>query len=186
LTAEKLAKSMTAAERAVKRSPVTSRTVVQTVLLKAPFSLRCGALLIDYVLLVTILAIGTIVARMLGGGARAAGGSAETIGIMIAVLTAALDLAVLPGLTGRTVGKWATGLKIERSNGGEISIGRALLRHFVGYPVSFLPLGIGFLLAAFTPRGRALHDLIAGTVVVREATAIAPVRTAESRPRVKV
>ena len=27
--------------------------------------------------------------------------------------------------------------------------------------------GLGFLLAAFHPQGRALHDLLAGTVVVR-------------------
>jgi uncharacterized RDD family membrane protein YckC len=27
-------------------------------------------------------------------------------------------------------------------------------------------MGLGFLLAAFTPSGRALHDYIAGTIVV--------------------
>jgi uncharacterized RDD family membrane protein YckC len=88
--------------------------------------------------------------------------------MLIAVFAAALDLGILPGLTGRTVGKWATGLRIERVDGGQISIGGALLRHFVGYPVSFLPLGLGFIIAAFTTRGRGLHDFIAGTVVVRE------------------
>jgi uncharacterized RDD family membrane protein YckC len=117
---------------------------------------------------------------MLGGGARAAGGSAETLGLLIALFAAALDLGILPWLTGRTLGKWATGLRIEPVNGGQISIGAALLRHFVGYPLSFLPLGTGFLIAAFTPRGRALHDLIAGTIVVREATFL-PVATATHR-----
>jgi uncharacterized RDD family membrane protein YckC len=87
---------------------------------------------------------------------------------MIALFAAALDLGILPGLTGRTLGKWATGLRIEQVNGAQVSIGSALLRHFVGYPVSFLPLGLGFVIAAFTARGRTLHDLIAGTVVVRE------------------
>jgi uncharacterized RDD family membrane protein YckC len=87
----------------------------------------------------------------------------------------------LPGFTGRTVGKWATGLRIERSDGAEIGIGRALIRHFIGYPVSFLPLGLGFLLGAFITRGRTLHDFIAGTVVVREASSYASARSAESR-----
>jgi uncharacterized RDD family membrane protein YckC len=140
--------------------------------LHAPFSLRCGALLIDYILLISIVAFSTLIARMLGGGARAAAGSAETLGILMSVFAAIIDLGILPGLTGFTIGKWATGLRIEPITGGKISIGTALLRHFVGYPVSFLPLGIGFLIAAFTARGRTLHDLIAGTVVARAGTPV--------------
>jgi uncharacterized RDD family membrane protein YckC len=42
------------------------------------------------------------------------------------------------------------------------------VRHFIGYPLSFLTLGFGILIAAINPRGRALHDLIAGTIVVRD------------------
>jgi uncharacterized RDD family membrane protein YckC len=125
---------------------------------RAPFSLRCGALLIDYIALIS---------RMLGGGARSAGSSAETVGIFVAIVVTILNLGVLAGLTGMTLGKWATGLRIEKGDGSDLSIGRAFLRHFVGYPLSFLILGIGFLMAALTVRGRGLHDMIAGTVVVR-------------------
>jgi uncharacterized RDD family membrane protein YckC len=138
--------------------------------LTAPFSLRCGALLIDYITLVAIVVFGTLIARMLGGGARSAGNSAETIGFLIAIVVALLNLGVFPGLTGLTLGKWAAGLRIERNDGGEIGIGRALIRHFVGYPLSFVLLGLGFVLSAFTVRGRGLHDIIAGTVVVREGS----------------
>ena len=128
------------------------------------------ALLIDYITLVAIVVFGTLIARMLGGGARSAGNSAETIGFVIAILVALFNLGVLPGLTGLTLGKWAAGLRIERNDGGEIGIGRALIRHFVGYPLSFVLLGLGFVLSAFTVRGRGLHDIIAGTVVVREGS----------------
>jgi len=138
--------------------------------LRAPFSLRCGALLIDYITLAAIVVSGTLIARMLGGGARSAGNSAETIGFVIAVLVAVFNMCVLPGVTGVTLGKWATGLRIERNDGGEIGIGRAFIRHFVGYPLSFVLLGLGFLLPALTVRGRGLHDIIAGTVVVREGS----------------
>ena len=136
--------------------------------LRPPFSLRCGALLIDYIVLTSIVVFGTLIARMLGGGARAAGSSAETVGILSAIVVAVLDLGVLAGLTGRTLGKWATGLRIERLDGSNPGIGRALLRHFVGYPLSFLLFGLGFLMATVTVRGRALHDMIANTLVVRE------------------
>jgi len=129
--------------------------------------------LIDYIVLVAILAFSTLVSRLLGGGARSAGNSSETVGILLAIVVAALDLGVLPGLTGLTAGKWATGLRILREDGAEIGIGRAFLRHFIGYPLSFITLGLGFLAAAFTSRGRGLHDLIANTIVVRERRAVA-------------
>jgi uncharacterized RDD family membrane protein YckC len=172
---------MTAVGAVNKAKVVSSRGKQESRRQRAAFSLRCGALLIDYVLLISIVACSTLIARMLGGGARTAGGSAETFGILIAVFAAALDLGVLPGFTGRTLGKWATGLRIERSDGAEIGVGRAMIRHFIGYPVSFLLLGLGFLLGAFTPRGRTLHDFICGTVVVREASSLAAVRSAEPR-----
>jgi uncharacterized RDD family membrane protein YckC len=136
--------------------------------LRAPFSLRCGALLIDYIVLAAIVVFGTLIARMLGGGARSAGSSAEAIGFLLTFIAAVLDLGILPGLTGLTLGKWATGLRIERVDGSRVGIGRAFLRHFVGYPLSFLILGIGFLMATVTSRARGLHDIIAGTLVVRE------------------
>ena len=88
--------------------------------LRAPFPLRCGALLIDYIALISLVVLGTLVARMLGGGARSAGNSAETAGIMLAVLMAVLNLGVIPGFTGLTLGKWATGLRIERNDGGPV------------------------------------------------------------------
>jgi len=138
--------------------------------LRAPFPLRCGALLIDYIALVSIVVFGTLIARMLGGGARAAGNSAETAAILLAIVVASLNLVILPAFTGLTLGKWATGLRIERVDGAPVGIGRALLRHFVGYPLSFVLLGLGFLIAAVSVHGRGLHDMIAGTIVVREGS----------------
>ncbi len=125
-------------------------------------------MLIDYIILVGIVAFSTLIARMFGGGARTADSSAETIGIVLAIVVAVLNLGVLAGTTGRTLGKWATGLRVQRPDGAQPGVGRALLRHFVGYPLSFLTLGLGFLLAALSTRGRALHDLIADTIVVRD------------------
>ncbi len=138
--------------------------------LRAPFPLRCGAFLIDYIILVALLVTSTLVARMLGGGARAAGNSAETAGVVITILALIMNLGIFPGLTGLTLGKWATGLRIERNDGGELGIGRAFLRHFIGYPVSFALFGLGFLIAAVSVHGRGLHDMIAGTIVVREGS----------------
>lgn len=161
---------MTAAQGLTRQQARSRAAIKGGERLRAPFSLRCGALLIDYIVLAAIVVFGTLIARMLGGGARSAGNSAETIAFLVALAFALLNLGVLPGLTGLTLGKWATGLRIERNHGDEIGIGRAVIRHFVGYPLSFLLFGIGFLLVAVTVRGRGLHDMIAGTVVVREGS----------------
>jgi len=162
---------MTAIERTAPRPQVKSRAARHGgKRLPAPFYLRCGAFLLDYVALASIIVFASLVARLLGGGARTAGNSAETMGLLAAVTFVVLNLIVLPGFTGLTLGKWATGLRIEKNDGGKISILRVALRHLVGYPLSLLLLGIGFLMVALTLRGRGLHDIIAGTVVVREGS----------------
>ena len=133
---------------------------------RAPFALRCGALLIDYLLVTVVVAFSTLLARLFGS--RTAADATITAGLIAAASVAALDLVALPAFTGRTVGKWATGLRVERRDGEPVGFGRSALRHTVGYLASLLTLGLGFLLAAFNREGRALHDVIAGTVVVRE------------------
>src|SRR5947209_9456939 len=83
---------------------------------RAPFALRCGALLIDYILLALILTFSIMIARLMGGGARMAGGTAEKAGIFVMLVVAVLDLGVFAGLRGKTVGKWTTGLRLERTD----------------------------------------------------------------------
>ena len=135
---------------------------------RAPFSLRCGALLVDYTLTIGIIAFATLLARTFGGSARATGEATLGLGYLASLGALVLNFLVLPVFTGATVGKWATGLRIERQSGARLGFGHATLRHTLGYLISLLTLGIGFLLAAFDAEGRALHDRIAGTVVVRE------------------
>ena len=162
---------MTAIERTAPRPQIKTRAARRGgKRLPAPFYLRCGAFLLDYVALASIIVFASLIARLLGGGARTAGNSAETMGLLAAVTFVVLNLVVLPGFTGLTLGKWATGLRIEKNDGGDISILRAAFRHLVGYPLSLLLFGIGFLMVALTVRGRGLHDIIAGTVVVREGS----------------
>ncbi|HYW70306.1 MAG TPA: RDD family protein [Pyrinomonadaceae bacterium] len=146
---------------------------------RAPFALRCGALLIDYIVLILVLTFSIMIARLMGGGARLAGGTAEKVGIILTLVVAVADFGVMAGLTGRSIGKWTTGLRIERSDGGPPGILRILIRHFIGYPLSLIPFALGFLIAAVSPTGRALHDYIAGTVVVRRGGA--PAATAPRR-----
>ncbi len=65
-----------------------------------------------------------------------------------------------------TVGKKILGLKVTDEMGNRISFARATGRHFAKI-ISVMTCFIGFIMAAFTARKRALHDMIAGTLVVR-------------------
>jgi len=65
-----------------------------------------------------------------------------------------------------TVGKMALGLRVTDLNGQRITFARALGRFFAKY-ISSLTLGIGYVMAGFTERKQGLHDMIAGTLVVR-------------------
>ncbi|MBL8675584.1 MAG: RDD family protein [Rhodospirillales bacterium] len=69
-----------------------------------------------------------------------------------------------------TVGKWLVGLKVVGVDGARLSFGRATLRLLVK-AVGHALLGIGSAISAlmllFSYRKRAIHDRIAGTLVVR-------------------
>jgi uncharacterized RDD family membrane protein YckC len=65
-----------------------------------------------------------------------------------------------------TPGKMALGIKVTGMDGQRIGFGRATGRYF-GKFVSAIILCIGFMMAGWTERKQALHDMIAGTLVVR-------------------
>ncbi len=64
-----------------------------------------------------------------------------------------------------TLGKMALGIKVTDLDGNGISFGRATGRYF-GKILSGMILYIGFLMAGWTQKKQALHDLLAGCLVV--------------------
>jgi uncharacterized RDD family membrane protein YckC len=67
---------------------------------------------------------------------------------------------------GATVGKMAMGLRVVTDQGQRLSFLNATGRYFAKI-VSALILCIGFIMIAFTDRKRGLHDMIAGTLVIK-------------------
>lgn len=67
---------------------------------------------------------------------------------------------------GATLGKGLVGIRVlDFRSGGAISRTQSALR-WVGYGVSFVLMGCGYLMVIFHPRKRGLHDLLAGTAVI--------------------
>jgi uncharacterized RDD family membrane protein YckC len=69
---------------------------------------------------------------------------------------------------GATPGKMVLKLKVITPDGGGLTWGRAIGRHFAKY-LSGITLAIGYIMAGFDMEKRALHDYIAGTRVIRTA-----------------
>ena len=65
-----------------------------------------------------------------------------------------------------TIGKRILGLRVTDDAGNRIAFGCATARHFSKI-LSAMIFYIGFIMAAFTDRKKALHDMIAGTLVLQ-------------------
>src|ERR1700680_311986 len=66
-----------------------------------------------------------------------------------------------------TFGKSVMSLRVTNYEGQRISFGHATGRFFAKLISGMIPLLIGYLMAAFTEKRQALHDMIAGTLVLK-------------------
>lgn len=144
----------------------------------AGFWKRLAAWFIDYVLIsLVIYALAFIIGITTGIGTTPGGtGQNELAGyffmfggffIMMMLVLPWLYYSLLESSAKQaTLGKMALGIKVTGNNGRRISFGRAAGRNFAKI-LSGLIILIGFIMAGFTARKQALHDIIAGTLVVK-------------------
>lgn len=66
-----------------------------------------------------------------------------------------------------TWGKQAIGIYVTDLQGNRVSFGRASGRFFGKIVTGMIPLAIGYIMAGFTERKQALHDMIASCLVLR-------------------
>jgi uncharacterized RDD family membrane protein YckC len=139
------------------------------------FWLRFVALLIDCVVLIPVI-IPYVVA--FGFITSVENETAKEIGTilllpcwLLAVLGQWLYFAMMESGKGQaTLGKRVLDLQVTDRQGARIGFGRATGRYF-GKLVSGLTLYIGFMMAGWTLRKQALHDMMADTLVVRKPKA---------------
>ena len=67
-----------------------------------------------------------------------------------------------------TVGKRMIGLQVVTASGGKLSFGQATVRHFMKF-LSLFTAAVGFMMAGWTKRSQALHDIPSDCVVIRVA-----------------
>ncbi|MFY0688015.1 MAG: RDD family protein [Cyclobacteriaceae bacterium] len=104
----------------------------------------------------------------------------EAIGMLVAIFSAISTMALLSTTIQilyyslmesskhqATIGKLALGLQVTGMNGERLDFLKALLRN-ISKIISSLLMMIGFLIAGFTEKKQALHDIIASTLVVKK------------------
>jgi len=126
----------------------------------AGFWSRVAALIVDNAI-ITILSIALMI------GAASVGAEAVAIANLALFLIAFLYWPLMECSERQaTFGKQLLGIQVTDANGARLTFVRSLLRNLAKI-ISALPFGLGFLLAGFTARRQALHDIITKCLVVR-------------------
>jgi uncharacterized RDD family membrane protein YckC len=133
----------------------------------AGFWVRVGASLIDAVILFVLqMAFQAVFLPLFSS--RNTGSMLIVMGLsyIFSITTGALYEALLIARYAATPGKMALGLKVVRTDGSAVSLGRAFGRHF-SKMISAMILLIGYIMVAFDDQKRGLHDMICDTRVVK-------------------
>ena len=126
----------------------------------AGFWKRVGASLLDFIIIGIPLAI--ILVILFPGDDLSTSLQSSAVSFIVQLLYKALmESSAKQG----TLGKMIVGIQVTDLFGQRISFGRAVGRYFASI-LSGLTLFIGYMLAGWTRRKQALHDMIAGTLVV--------------------
>ncbi|MFD2082056.1 RDD family protein [Actinopolymorpha cephalotaxi] len=85
---------------------------------------------------------------------------------------------------GKSVGKYALGLRVVRDDGGPVRFRHAFVRALCGVFVDFFVTSgcVGFLTAMLSPGGKRVGDMLAGTLVLRDRAPAAPSAVPEPPP----
>jgi uncharacterized RDD family membrane protein YckC/Tfp pilus assembly major pilin PilA len=154
-----------AADRTAAAQPSVTHGPAPEAVPFAGFWRRFLAILIDDVIVSVALVMLAVATPVVAGIGRA--GAASFV-LVAYVLGPWLYCALMwSASTQATVGKMALGIKVTDEAGRRIEFGRATGRYFAQI-LTGLSLGVGYAMAVFTRRRQALHDKVAGTLVVRE------------------
>ena len=133
------------------------------------FGRRLGAQVIDAIIVIFLTFIIGVLISLLGLTFQMFNqdhGNALQPAILLGAVIASFAYYVGMWATqGQTIGKSTLGMTIVNKRGEKLSWGSAILR-YIGYMISSLVFGLGFLWIAFDKHRQGWHDKIAGTYVI--------------------
>ncbi len=85
---------------------------------------------------------------------------------LIFMLVSVLDFVVLQGLRGQSLGKMVLGHRLVRIDGSHPGPG-IIIGRFFAFWLSSMMLDVGLMMTGWNKKRQGLHDILAGTYVVR-------------------
>jgi len=151
----------------------------------AGFWLRLAAYTIDYIVLqlvVGIMSLPFMVGMITGiiAASKEASEGPEVIAIVGVIMSFVFVIVIISLIVGwlyyallesskyqGTLGKVAVGIKVTDTVGNKITFARATGRYF-GKIISSMTIYIGFIMAGFTVKKQALHDIMSDCLVIKK------------------
>jgi uncharacterized RDD family membrane protein YckC len=135
----------------------------------ADFWPRLGAFAIDFAILFVANAIISLIFRPMGSGG----------GFLGSLLQLVVDLGYWTYFfseagQGQTLGMRVLGVRVVKSDGSQLSYGRALGRAAmiaISLAICLIPAIVSLFMAGLSQRRQAIHDLVSDTLVVNAARA---------------
>jgi uncharacterized RDD family membrane protein YckC len=146
--------------------PVAQASRITAAGQSATFGRRLGSYLIDWALVYVLL---LVLIYASGASNAKVGSTAYDFVLLLFFLLPAFYFSWFWADSGRTIGHRILGLKVVRRDGSPLTVQVALIR-YLGYLISGIPLGLGFLWMLWDPQGQTWADKIAGTEVIVTGT----------------
>jgi uncharacterized RDD family membrane protein YckC len=132
----------------------------------AGFWIRALALAVDFIVFAFVQFTFSYGAARVFGPAAQDDLTYQSAVFFFTLIFTLLYTSAMHATAGQTIGKMLTWVQVVGADGEPPTFGTAVLR-YIGYYASFFTFTLGFIMAALRRDKRALHDLIAGTWVVR-------------------
>jgi uncharacterized RDD family membrane protein YckC len=133
----------------------------------ASLGLRAAAFLVDYILTLLILGVAISLAMIFKSAFPIVADWIIYLGYFATLCFIVWNWGYLNVRDGQRIGQRLVGIKTVCMDGSVLGYRTVLLRHLVGYPLSLLCAGLGFLWIIVDAKQRGWHDRLAGTLIVK-------------------
>ncbi len=133
---------------------------------QAGFGLRLTAQMIDFSGYVLWLTLWMALGVALSGLSPFFQPFLKLVGVLGLPLLFIANTFVASAFRGQSLGKWLVGIRVVRADYLDVTALTIFKRHAIGYPLSLLGGGIGFLWMIWDRKQQGWHDKIARTLVV--------------------
>jgi uncharacterized RDD family membrane protein YckC len=152
--------------QAVTENPFVQK-IPARVISPASLGARASAFLVDYILTLLVLGVALSLETISKGVFPTLATWIVNLGYVATLAFVGWNWGYLCVRDGQRIGQRLVGIQIIRADGAALGYRTIVLRHLLGYPLSLVGAGLGFLWMIVDPQQRGWHDKLAGTLIVK-------------------